>query len=158
MPLTTSASKAFPSSSNSRVLSESASASVPNPCKSPDSLPESPFSVARAEIWLDARFLFRVVRVLVREVFAANRFLTALVCFLLLPFFGLVRVLPRVALWLFRREAFFALAPVLVCFLFVFLRSGIVAVYHWPARFLALHLNHSQPSLKRKIPVTAAEF
>ena len=68
---------------------------------------------------------------LAREAFATDRFLAAAFFFTALFLFGRVWALPRVTLGFFRPETLFALTLlVLVCFFLVFLRAGIVAVYH----------------------------
>jgi len=59
--LTASASNAFPSSSNSSILSESAPATPDNPCKSPDCSPERRFIRSLGNAGAVASFFFRVL-------------------------------------------------------------------------------------------------
>src|SRR5229473_8083651 len=57
-PFTTSASNAFPSSSNSSTLSESAPWTLDNPCKSPDCSPDRPPSPSGANATASTLWLF----------------------------------------------------------------------------------------------------
>ncbi|SRR6266481_9953361 len=110
-PFTTSASKAFPSSSNSSTLSESAPSRLDNPCKSPDWPPEradspSGENVTVSMVWLLPR----------------TRFFTARVAFPTAFFLGAA---------FFFADFLFGVAAFFFCFFRDFFLVAIRAVYHW---------------------------
>src|SRR6266568_2254225 len=109
-PFTTSASNAFPSSSNSSTLSESALWTLDNPCKSPDCSPDRALSPSSANAIASTLWLFPRT------------------CFLSAPaVFPPVVFLPPIFVF---TSAFFGAAFFFVCFFLVFFLVAIRAVYH----------------------------
>src|SRR6266404_7829919 len=110
-PFTTSASNAFPSSSNSSTLSEFAPARLDNPCKSPDCPPERAESPSRAYLTASTVWLFPRTR------FFAARLVFPTTFFLGVAFF-------------FFANFFFGAAAFFAGFFLVFFLVAIRAVYH----------------------------
>src|SRR5258708_2560726 len=132
-PATTSASNAFPSSSNSSTLSESAPSAFERPCKSPDWRPE------RVSSWSGKNASVSTLRVLWRICFfGAFTFFAAI--FFLLPAFAFAVFFFGDAFFFF--AAFFLSVFLRVVFLLAvlfdlvglfldFFLAAIGAVYHW---------------------------
>src|SRR5467141_218925 len=140
-PLTTSASNAFPSSSNSSTLSEFAPARLDNPCKSPDCPPERAASPSGAyatvsTVWLFPRPRFLATgAVFPTAIFLAPAFVFASAFFGAAFFFanfflGVAPFLASFALNVFLIGFTFLPAILFVWFLLVFFLAAIGAVYH----------------------------
>src|SRR6202521_3088886 len=142
-PFTASASNAFPSSSNSSTLSESAPSMLDNPCKSPDCPPERAASPSGANatvstVWLFPRTRFLAAREVFRPaVFLAPTFVFA-PAFLGEAFFAVnffLRAPPFFASFslsaLLSGFAFLSATPCdFACFFLGFFLAAIRAVYH----------------------------
>src|ERR1039458_1451655 len=144
-PFTTSLSNAFPSSSNSSTLSESAPATLDNPCKSPDCRPElasRPFggNATVSTLWLFSGICFLSALTVFAPIWTAFVFTAA--------FFGAGFFLADFFLGtpLFLSSFFVGVTflPValfdfvcFVCFVLVFFLAAIRAVYHRHKRSVA---------------------
>src|SRR5260370_12332634 len=128
-PFTASASNAFPSSSNSSTLSESAPSRLDNPCKSPDCPLERGPSPSGANATVSTVWLFpRTGFLAARAVFPTAFFLSPAFVFVL-AFFE-AAFFASFALSAFLIGFSFLPAVLLVCFFLVFFLAAIGAVYH----------------------------
>src|SRR5713226_565651 len=128
-PFTASASNAFPSSSNSSTLSESAASRLDNPCKSPDCPLERGPNPSGANATVSTVGLFpRTGFLAARAVFRTAVFLAP--AFVFAPAFFGAAFFASFALSAFLTGFTFLPAVLLVCFFLVFFLATIGAVYH----------------------------
>src|SRR6266851_3655996 len=128
-PFTASASNAFPSSSNSSTLPESAASRLDNPCKSPDCPLERGPSPSGANATVSTVWLFpRTGFLAARAVLPTGFFLAP--AFVFAPAFFEAAFFASFALSAFLIGFTFLRVVLLVCFFLVFFLAAIGEVYH----------------------------